>query len=277
MSLTSGLFNSGLFSGMIFNGGLFQDSSSVSIVLLLFGSGEVGLLYDPSDFSTMFQDSAGTTPVTDVAQPVGKILDLSGNNNHAYQATAAYRPILRQDGGGYYYLEFDGVDDGLQTQSNISVGNNTYSIAAANITVAGGGSTMWPILSVSPCTATGSFGVYARNDIVRRVVGAMRAGSTSSFLTPNLENSYIHNQPSLFAAWHESGKLYAKTNLVTELSVTVTDTDLQTRPAYIGYAGAGTIGIPMRWYGGFYVRRVLSSADKAAAWAYLAGKAGVTL
>lgn len=43
----------------------------------LFGNGEVGVWYDPSDFSTMFQDASGTTPVTAVEQPVGLILDKS--------------------------------------------------------------------------------------------------------------------------------------------------------------------------------------------------------
>jgi hypothetical protein len=43
----------------------------------LFSAGEQGAWYDPSDFSTMFQNSAGTTPVTAVEQPVGLILDES--------------------------------------------------------------------------------------------------------------------------------------------------------------------------------------------------------
>jgi hypothetical protein len=43
----------------------------------LFSSGEEGAWYDPSDLSTMFQDSAGTTPVTADGQPVGLILDKS--------------------------------------------------------------------------------------------------------------------------------------------------------------------------------------------------------
>jgi hypothetical protein len=46
-------------------------------VLSLFSSGEQGAWYDPSDFNTMFQDSAGTTPVTAVEQPVGLLLDKS--------------------------------------------------------------------------------------------------------------------------------------------------------------------------------------------------------
>lgn len=43
----------------------------------LFINNEQGVWYDPSDFSTMFQDSAGRTPVTAVEQPVGLILDKS--------------------------------------------------------------------------------------------------------------------------------------------------------------------------------------------------------
>ena len=37
----------------------------------LFSNGEQGFWYDPNDLSTMFQDSAGTVPVTTVGQPVG--------------------------------------------------------------------------------------------------------------------------------------------------------------------------------------------------------------
>ena len=60
----------------------------------LFANGEVGVFYDCSDLTTMFQDSAGTTPVTAVEQPVGKILDKSGRGNHATQATSTKRPVL---------------------------------------------------------------------------------------------------------------------------------------------------------------------------------------
>ena len=60
----------------------------------LFASGEQGVWYDPSDLSTMYQDAAGTIPVTGMEQPVGKILDKSGRGNHATQATTASRPRL---------------------------------------------------------------------------------------------------------------------------------------------------------------------------------------
>lgn len=65
-----------------------------SRVRALFANGEQGAWYDPSDLSTLFQDSAGTTPVTAVEQPAGKILDKSGRGNHASQPTSAARPVL---------------------------------------------------------------------------------------------------------------------------------------------------------------------------------------
>jgi hypothetical protein len=81
--------------------------------LSLFAAGEQGAWYDPSDFSTMFQNSTGTTPVTAVDQPVGLIRDKSGRGNHASQSTEASRPILKVDENGRYYLFFDGTDDFL--------------------------------------------------------------------------------------------------------------------------------------------------------------------
>ncbi|MBS0371887.1 MAG: hypothetical protein JSS57_22110 [Proteobacteria bacterium] len=84
-----------------------------SAIRALFASGEKGVWYDPSDLSSMFQDSAGTTPAV-VDQAVGYIADKSGNGNHAKQSITASKPILRLS-GGLYYLQFDGVDDFLVT------------------------------------------------------------------------------------------------------------------------------------------------------------------
>jgi hypothetical protein len=111
--------------------GLFQVASRGGVAafspLSLFASGEQGGWYDPSDLSTMFQLSTGTTAVA-VNDPVGYIADKSGRGNHLTQANTASRPVLRQDAGGKYYLEFDGVDDKLL--------NATLDIAAQPITLA---------------------------------------------------------------------------------------------------------------------------------------------
>lgn len=49
----------------------------VAVIRSLFANNEPGVWYDPSDLSTLYQDSAGTTPVTRVEQPVGLMLDKS--------------------------------------------------------------------------------------------------------------------------------------------------------------------------------------------------------
>lgn len=74
--------------------GVMMLSAGQFSPLQLFASGEQGVWYDPSDMTTLFQDVAGTTPVTAVEQPVGLILDKSGRGNHASQSTAASRPTL---------------------------------------------------------------------------------------------------------------------------------------------------------------------------------------
>lgn len=53
-----------------------QQSFS-QLIKKLFANGEQGFFYDPNDLSTMFQDAAGTIPVTGVGQPVGLVLDRS--------------------------------------------------------------------------------------------------------------------------------------------------------------------------------------------------------
>ena len=78
----------------------------------LFANSEQGAWYDPSDISTLFQDAAGTTPVTADGDPVGRMLDKSANGNHASQTVSGSRPVYRTD-GVLHWLEFDGVDDTL--------------------------------------------------------------------------------------------------------------------------------------------------------------------
>ena len=75
-------------------------------------NGNTGGWWDPADLSTLFQDSAGTTPVTAAGQPVGRMNDKSGNGNHLLQPTSGKRPLL-QTGSGLWWLAFDGVDDDL--------------------------------------------------------------------------------------------------------------------------------------------------------------------
>ena len=114
---------------------------------LLFANAEKGAWFDAADISTLFQDAAGTTPVTAVGQPVGKWLDKSGNGNHATQTVAAQRPIYQIDPDGYPNLTFDGTNDFLSTPSinftatnkmTVSLGINVVGSASAAAALAMG-------------------------------------------------------------------------------------------------------------------------------------------
>ena len=80
--------------------------------LQLFLAGVLGVWFDPSDLSTLFQDAAGTIPVTSDGDPVGLMLDKSGNGYHASQSVSGSRPVYRTD-GVLHWLKFDLVDDEL--------------------------------------------------------------------------------------------------------------------------------------------------------------------
>lgn len=87
----------------------------------LYANGEQGYILDASDFSSMFQDAAGTVPVTATGQPVGRMLDVSGNGYIFTQTTDANRPTLMQDAGGNYYLSSDGVSKRLVSTTAVTL------------------------------------------------------------------------------------------------------------------------------------------------------------
>ena len=83
-------------------------------------TGQKGILVDSVDAAVsaglVWQDAAGTIPATAAGHPVGKIADVSGNGKHLIQSTATARPTLTSY-GGKLWLEFDGIDDSLSTES----------------------------------------------------------------------------------------------------------------------------------------------------------------
>ncbi len=76
--------------------------------LTLFAAGEKGFLFDPTNPSNLKQNSNGTTAVTTTGDPVGYIQDLSGNGNHATQATAGQRALFNVS-GSVNSLAFNGI------------------------------------------------------------------------------------------------------------------------------------------------------------------------
>ena len=73
----------------------------------LFTSGEKGFWADPSDTTTLFQDTDGTITAAD-GDPIGLVLDKTGNNYNLTQTVSASRSKLLNGG-----IVFDKVDDAL--------------------------------------------------------------------------------------------------------------------------------------------------------------------
>lgn len=71
--------------------------------------------YDPSDLTTLFQDAAMAVPVTAADDPVGAMLDKSGNGRHV-TAVATERPLYKTS-GGLHWIETDDVNDVMASAS----------------------------------------------------------------------------------------------------------------------------------------------------------------
>ena len=112
MSILYDMRSGELVKSRLYSNNLLLKDSLEFNPLSLFKDDKQGVWYDPSDKSTMFQDVAGTVPVTKDGDPVALMKDKSGNGNHATQTMSAARPTYRTD-GILHWLQADGVDDRL--------------------------------------------------------------------------------------------------------------------------------------------------------------------
>lgn len=148
-----------------------------------------GVWLDPSDLSTLFKLSTDSTPNVAVGDPVGKILDKSGNGNHAVQATSGARPTL-QSSGGVYWLAFDGVDDQLATSAiNLSAAMPVTVAHATRFSDASGFDGLFLHGSGGPTL----FAYGSGTQMVAPVVGAVQNNATfNSAIAAATDAVYTH-------------------------------------------------------------------------------------
>jgi len=234
----------------------------------LFAGGTDGAWYDPSDLTALFQDSAGTTPVTTAGQPVGLMLDKSGNGNHATQAISAKRPIYTE-GGGLAWLAFDGVDDAMEIQNAAFsfTGDQSVWVAAAHDT--GNGEYIY---LMGGNDDKGFLFVTLGRTVRMRFIPVTSATSVVS-------TSVIDTSPIVFGgAWdRSSGDVSLRENGV-EYTASKTPADV-TVPVVTLLGGGNPKGAS--WdgniYGAVIVNNLTTASETGEVEAYLAGKAGVTL
>ena len=237
----------------------------------LFSSGEEGAWYDPSDLSTLFQNSNGTTAVS-VGDPVGYIADKSGNGNHAIQATPTKRPTLQQD-GSLYYLDFGG-DDGLATSAIDFTGGDQLTVCAGarkntNTTMVvgelsdslGSNNGAFRLASLTNTWRYGAKGTSTVNvNATTYAAGSLSVLTGLSEITPAVAIIRVDGVPKAASATSQGTG------------------NLGNHPLNIGARGNGTsLFLDGRIYG-FIIRDVLSTgADLTNLESYMAAKTGVTI
>jgi hypothetical protein len=144
----------------------------------LFSNGEQGWWFDPSNFATLFQDAAGTTPVTAVEQPVGLQLDLSKglvlgpelvtNGDFTTNLSGWTTSTFTWVAGKAQSPAGDGI---LEQTVSVTVGK-WYEVTAA-VTAASGGNTLrLNVFGTTVDVVAGgftSFKVFAANSLFRVV------------------------------------------------------------------------------------------------------------
>lgn len=246
----------------------------------LFANGEQGFFYDPSDMGTMFQDSAGTIPVTAAGQPVGLIRDKSGRNNHAFQTNSALRPILRKNATtGANYLEFDGGDDFLQT-SNINftatdkvslfagvrkLSDSTNGVLLELSALVTSNSGTFCVLAPRYAAAAGNFGVISKGTVLTEL-------TTPTILAPI--SAVISMKSSILASglsMRVNGALSASSNNSQGTG------NYGNYPLYIGRRAGTSLPFNGHLYSLIGVGKLASDSETLAIEKELAKRTGVTL
>ena len=265
-------------------GSLFKPPFS-KYVKELFANGEQGFFYDPNDLSTMFQDAAGTVPVTAVGQPVGLIRDKSGRNNHAFQANSASRPILRKNAvTGFNYLEFDGSDDFLQTNNIDFTGTDKMSLFAGAKSLLTSSSALVE-LGANPSLEQGTFWFNCNAISSKDVWIAMAQSSTyrTGFSkVVNNPNGFVFSAKLDFAGALAEDEIKPRVNgdssgFARGLSTSAGSGNFGNHPLYIGRRGGTSIPFSGHIYSLIGVGKLVSDNETLAIEKEFAKRIGVTL
>lgn len=175
----------GLGVGLLASTSLSTRNSSFNPASL-FAAGEQGYWLDPSDFSTMWQDSQGVTPVTATGQTCGLILDkrigtrtqVFDDANVTFSGAAGYSGRISP---GVYEYARDASGDGRVTFGGLTTGG-TYLVSVQISAYAG---------AIPGITTLRSDFFNSLNAAVRPV--ASTAGTYTFFYVATGNNFYIRS------------------------------------------------------------------------------------
>lgn len=245
-----------------------QFAVADATIAALFGGAQQGAWFNPGDLSTLFQDAAGTVPVTAAGQTVLRMNDKSGRGHHASSSAGM---ILRLDASNRYYLECDGTTHYMEF-SNIPVVTDSCTNVAVQIT--GGAATFRALWSQRPVATEGEI-MYAEDNNS----WAHWASNAGVWATANTAvNSVVLNSTFVISARHTNTLVAVRQN-ATEFTTAMTSFTTTTAVGRL-MAGGDTVVTfftPGRFYGGIMVARVLTAQETSDVRTYLAERSGGTL
>ena len=92
----------------------FGFGDTLATLLSTLSPGAAQLIAHPLEYGSMFQDRAGTTPVTESGQLVGHVLDAGSGGFHATAVSDAARGVFHDD-GHIRWIVYNGVNTAYQT------------------------------------------------------------------------------------------------------------------------------------------------------------------
>lgn len=181
----------------------------------LFAGGKKGFVLDLSMTTGLYQDSARTTPVTTLGQPIGSPSDISGNGAHPIQATAGARPTWQEA------ARFDGVNDAWATPAIDFTGTDKMTVVVSvRPNASAGAAAILAELSATTVSNTGSWHVAVPNNATGAINAARRgSGTRGDRSTPAItlpDSLVISTTFDLAGATQDTECPYIRVNMIAQ-------------------------------------------------------------
>jgi hypothetical protein len=229
----------------------------------------------------MWKDTEGTTPVTAVDDLVARIDDKSGNGINATQATESLRPVLKQDGNGNYYLQFDGTDDTMVTAASMTLTPDWTEIVGVAFSGSSTGTSYQSYFGLLVSTSNYAY-LTRRPSISAGIFTTRGAGATPTsqgvINATAATNSLPDDTPSIVSGFFTDGATALQINDASPISTANNWSESDSvENAYLQFMFVPASGEVTKFYNALAINRELTTQELADAKDYLEEKAGVTL